>query len=101
MIIYNVTIKIDYSITEEWLNWMKEEHMPQVLETGCFTSYKLFKLLDLDETDGITYCAQYSCESIADYERYISEYTTVMRDRSTKLFGNKFIAFRTLMQQEA
>lgn len=101
MIVYNVTLKVDHSIAEEWLRWMKETHMPQVLATQCFTGYKLFKMLDLDEADGITYCAQYSCISIEDYKRYIDEHAAGMRAETNRLFGNKFVAFRTLMQQEA
>ena len=30
MIIYNVTIKIDLDVHDEWLAWMKLEHIPRV-----------------------------------------------------------------------
>ena len=36
MILYNVTIKVDHDIHDEWMEWMKQTHIPQVLETGLF-----------------------------------------------------------------
>ncbi|MEI2737728.1 MAG: DUF4286 family protein [Chitinophagaceae bacterium] len=27
MIIYNVTIKVEHSIADQWLTWLKEEHI--------------------------------------------------------------------------
>lgn len=101
MIVYNVTIKVEQSIAVSWLQWMREEHMPQLMDTGCFTGCKLFHLLDQDEADGITYCAQYTCNSRDDYNRYIDEHADVMRAATQNLWGNRFIAFRSLMEQEA
>ncbi len=40
MIIYNVTVKIDLDVHDLWLKWMKEEHIPRVMETACFTDCK-------------------------------------------------------------
>lgn len=98
MIIYNVTLKIDHSIQEEWVKWMKEEHIPDLLQTGLFTDGRLCKLLEQDETDGLTYAAQYHCKSLEEYNQYISDHATEMREKAFTKFGNKFIAFRTVME---
>ena len=98
MIIYNVTIKIEKSIQEEWVQWMLNEHMPELYETGLFEKYQLCKLLEQDETEGITYTAQYYCHSLTEYEFYIQEYAKKMRDKGIARFGHQFIAFRTVME---
>ena len=36
MIIYNVTVTVQNEIVEEWLNWIRLEHIPEVLSTGLF-----------------------------------------------------------------
>ena len=41
MVIYNVTIKIDWSIHEHWLRWVREVHIPDVLATEMFYKYQL------------------------------------------------------------
>jgi hypothetical protein len=98
MILYNVTSKVEWSIHEEWLLWMKEEHIPEVIATGCFTHSKFLRLIEVDETDGPTYAVQYFAESKANYNRYIENYSTQMRKKVFDKWGTKSMAFRTVMQ---
>ena len=54
MIIYNVTIKVQESIKAEWLTWLKAEHIPEVIATGCFTHAVILQLLEVDTSEGPT-----------------------------------------------
>ena len=63
MIVYNVTIKISHSIHHDWLQWLKEEHIPDVINTGCFTHAVILRLMEVDDTEGPTYAVQYFAES--------------------------------------
>ena len=98
MIIYNVTIKIHTAIHEQWLRWLKETHIPDVMNTGCFTGHRILRLLETDETEGPTYAVQYEAESKALYNSYIEKHAGKMRSRSFEKWGDKFIAFRSVMQ---
>lgn len=98
MIIYNVTIKVENTIAAEWLVWMKQEHIPELMKTGLFVDYRMCYLLDQDEKDGKTYTVQYFCDSLEHYDNYISEHAPKMRDKGFQRFGNHFIAFRTVMK---
>lgn len=98
MIIYNVTIKVDHAIADAWQQWMLDEHAPALVATGCFTHFQMVKLLDVDEEDGPTFAIQYSAQSMQDYERYKTHFATALQQQSTQKWGDRFIAFRTLMQ---
>ena len=98
MIIYNVTIKVENSITEEWVAWMKAVHIPDLMATGLFMDCRLCRLLEQDEADGVTYAAQYFCDGIGQYRQYIAQHAERLRDKSFKQFGGKFVAFRTIME---
>jgi hypothetical protein len=98
MIVYNVTIKILPSIETEWLHWQKQEHIPEVMASGCFTEYKFYHLLEHEETDGITYIIQYFASSIENYTRYINEIAPRLRQKILDRWKDQFIAFRTLME---
>ena len=98
MIIYNVTIKTDPSISEAWLRWMKEEHIPDVVATGCFTHARIMRLLEVDDSDGPTHAIQYFAESRALYNRYIQNFSDAMRKKATEKWGDKYVAFRSVMQ---
>ena len=98
MIIYNVTIKVNTSIAKGWLSWLKEEHIPEVIATGCFTNANIMRLLEIDETEGPTFAIQYFAEKRSNYDLYIEKFAGMMRQKSFDKWGNKFIAFRSLMQ---
>ncbi len=98
MIIYNVTNKVDASIADAWLHWLKEEHIPQVMRSNCFTHYKIVRLLEVDDSEGPTYAIQYYAESKADYNRYIALFAPALREQSLQKWGAAFIAFRSVMQ---
>lgn len=98
MIIYNVTIKVHDSISESWFQWLKEEHIPEVVNTGCFTHAVILRLLEVDESEGPTYAVQYYAGSKALYNNYIQFHAAPMRQKSFDKWGDKFIAFRSVMQ---
>jgi hypothetical protein len=99
MFIYNVTTKVDWSIHEEWVDWMIKEHMPALIQTNCFTHFQLLRLRELDETDGPTYVAQYFSESKSQYNRYIELHAAKLRGDTEKNWGDKLVAFRSLMEK--
>jgi len=98
MIIYNVTIKVENGIADEWVQWMKTEHIPDLQSTGLFTDCRLCKLLEQDDAEGVTYSAQYTCATIDDYNTYIDTHAQTMRNKAFSRFGSGFVAFRSVME---
>ncbi len=98
MIIYNVTIKVTHHITAEWLRWIKNEHIPDITGTGCFTHAVMMQLMEVDDSEGPTYAIQYFTESEENYERYTEKFAGEMRQKSFEKWGDQFIAFRTVMK---
>jgi hypothetical protein len=100
MVIYNVTIKVEWAIAEDWLHWMKSIHLPEMLATGCFEKHQLVRLLQVDETEGPTYAVQYFAPTLMKYDEYLQRHAPDLRQKTIDKWGEKFIAFRTLMQME-
>ena len=98
MLIYNVSVMVQPAIEEAWLQWLKEEHLADVIGTGCFTNATVHRLLDHGQAEGITYVIQYSAESRANHNRYAELYASEMKKRSFYKWGDGFIAFRSLME---
>jgi hypothetical protein len=100
MIIYNVTINVEDDVREEWLEWMQEVHIPDVMSRGFFIDHSFSKLLDRQEDEtGTTYVIQYLCESMEHYEKYRDEHAPQLQAETQKNFAGKFVAFRTLMEK--
>ena len=69
MILYNVTTSIEPAVADEWLEYMRSTHIPEVMETGFFIKSQLLRLLN-EEDGGITYAAQYYCISLEQLDEY-------------------------------
>ena len=98
MLIYNVTIKVDWSIHDEWLNWLKEVQIPEVLATRLFDRFQLVRLLEIDDEDGPTYAIQYFAPSKQHYDTYLESLSPGFRQKEREKWGNRFVVFETLME---
>lgn len=97
MLLYNVTLILEESAAQEWLQWMQEIHIPAVMATGKFVSNRLLKVVD-SPNEGVTYCAQYVAENLNDYNDYQQNFAPVLQAELQQKFENRFVAFRTLME---
>ena len=97
-VIFNVTVRVEKNIADDWLEWLIQEHAPQIIATNCFKKFTVLKLLEQDDEEGATFAIQYFADNMQNYERYITEFSDHFRRASLQKWGQKFIAFRTLMQ---
>jgi hypothetical protein len=97
-VIYNVTIKIDTSLSEDWLLWMKTVHIPAVMATGCFESCKLTRILGDDDEHGVGFAIQYIAISMSEFERYQSGHASHLQGLHSARYNGRYAAFRTLME---
>ncbi|GIV33814.1 MAG: hypothetical protein KatS3mg031_1349 [Chitinophagales bacterium] len=98
MILYNVTIKVDPAVEEEWLAWMKLEHIPEVMRTGLFSEYRICRLLEQDDTEGKTFAVQYLCNNLRNFDTYRATFAPALQQKHYDRFGDKCVAFRTVME---
>lgn len=96
MLVYNVTVKVDHQIADEWLEWMRTIHIPNVLATGAFNKCRLSKL-DMKEDDGVTYVFQYDCFSEDDLNRYMIHDAPTLQKEVIDKYATRFVAFRTIL----
>jgi hypothetical protein len=97
MIVYNVTVNIDESVHQEWLRWMKNTHIPDVMSTGYFIDNRICRLLNVED-EGATYSIQYTCKNRKDYEDYLEKHAPRLQKEHAERYKDKFVAFRTLLE---
>ena len=98
MIIYNVTVKIIPQIQLDWVKWMKEVHIPDVMATGLFESSQIAKLIDPVDEDGFTYAIQYTCKDLNTLRIYHQNHAAALQAEHTNRYKDKFVSFRTLLE---
>lgn len=98
MYIYNVTINVEEDIHSQWLKWIREIHIPEMIATGKFTHAKMLRVMAIEETGGITYSIQYFTDSKETLEKYYTEDAPRLRQDGMHRFAGKFVAFRTELE---
>ena len=98
MIIYNVTSNIQENSEQQWLDWMQQKHIPEILNTGKFSAARLVHVLVDEEMGGITYAVQYTTDSRDTLQKYYQEDAPAFRAEGLTLFGDKVLAFRTELE---
>lgn len=100
MLIYSVTIMIEKDIEADWLRWMQEVHVPDVMRTGYFSESYLHQLLEPEPEPGTsTYNVQYTCIHENAYQQYLETDSPRLRKDIADRYGNRFVAFRTLLRR--
>jgi hypothetical protein len=94
MVLYNVTVSIDREIEQEWLDWMRKIHIPQVMETGCFQECRISKIQG-EEDGGSAYSCLYLAPTAEKLETYHAKYAPALQQVHALRYGGKFAAFRT------
>ncbi|MCH8534979.1 MAG: DUF4286 family protein [Flavobacteriaceae bacterium] len=98
MYIYNVTINVQEGvIQQEWIKWMKKEHLPAMLATGKFSKALMTKVMVDEPMGGITYSVQYFTKNKATLEQYLEEDAERLRAQGGK-FSPYIVVFRTELE---
>ena len=86
------------TLEKEWLQWMREVHIPDVMNTGLFMDHKICKLLHEEEDGGVTYAMQYFCKDMDTFREYQTNHAKALQEDHSNRYKDKYVAFRTLME---
>ena len=99
MFIYNVTTHVEPTIESQWLAWMIEEHVPQMIQTGKFKKAIIFKVITENDLGGVSYATQYHCSDRTTFESYQKEDADRLKKHALDKFGERILSFRTELEQ--
>ena len=99
MFLYNVTVGIDKDVEQEWLQWMKDEHIPKVMDTGMFFDHKIYKVLHDQEEGSVSYSVQYFAYTINHITLYFEKFAPALLEQHRTRFRDKHVAFMTLLEE--
>jgi hypothetical protein len=98
MVLYNVTVTIDLQVHEDWVRWMRTVHIPDVMSTGMFLSYRLNKMLGHEHEDAEIYTVQYLADDMSNLIRYQQEFAQALQKAQKDRYDGKYAVFRTVME---
>lgn len=95
-VIYSVTLQVDEAVASEWVEWMRDVHIPEVMATGCFEAWEMRRCLEPVETGGPVYEIRYLCASIEQYGQYQKQHAPALKALHTERYGDRVKASRRL-----
>lgn len=98
MIIYSITVKLFPEIRPSWVKWMNEVHVPEMMKTGFFIECRMCKVLEEDESQGVTYNLQYLCENYSKLMEYKENHAAVLEKKHDEKYEGKFVIFKTMLK---
>jgi hypothetical protein len=94
---YNVTVSVEESIKCDWLNWMIDEHIPEVMACGIFTKAQINRVISNVDSDN-TFAIGYTCSSMKALHQYQIDFANMMQQKHTDRYGKKALSFSTIME---
>lgn len=94
MFIYSVTIHILKENEVEWLEYMQQKHIADVLKTGFFSKAIMRKEIHKENENRVSYNTEYFTETIEKYDTYVQVAAPVLQKDVIEKFGGKFTAER-------
>ncbi len=99
MIIYSITTSVKNEHLDEWLEWMNGEHIPNIMKTGYFDRFKIYKVrVPTTNSEETTYIINYECESLDKYREYADTEAARLRANYAAKFSGIAKTARTVME---
>lgn len=98
MILYNITYNVSNDIEADFVQWMKSTHIPDVFATGLFTEHKFLRLLNSTDDASTNYSVQFFAEDSSKLIEYENRFANKLRYETQARYGEKALAFRTLLE---
>ena len=96
---YSISALVNHSIEKDWVNWMQEIHIHEVLETKCFIKAQFSKIHhETVSYDATNYNVVYFANSREDLEKYYKDFAPLLRQKVWVLFREQVTFFRTELE---
>lgn len=98
MILYNSTFVVDETVHDEWINWFKETHVKEYLNSNCFKGARLGRITSHIEPGMHTYSLQLFVNDEITLNLFKNNFLDEIQQISLKKFGTKVLIFSTEME---
>lgn len=98
MLIYNTTYLVADRQFGPWMKWVREVHVPFMLNCG-FTDPQIAKVLTSDPAqEGTSITVQFRIEDIRNLTAWDEEYAETLLMSMAELFGTDVLSFSTVLE---
>jgi antibiotic biosynthesis monooxygenase (ABM) superfamily enzyme len=97
MIIFNTTYKVADDLESDWLQWVRDTHIPFMLSTG-FAQPQIMRIAESHDTHGTSYAVQFLIDNTESLENWKRDYMDAFHHYGREKFGDKFLYMCTALE---
>lgn len=98
MLIFNTTFLVSDKVHGPWLKWVREQHIPFMLESEMFSNPQVAKVLSNEDQDGTSYSVQFHVSDMKTLEDWHMLHATTFQRNFSGKFGTDAIFFATVLE---
>ncbi|HLP04066.1 MAG TPA: DUF4286 family protein [Paludibacter sp.] len=98
MLIYNTTYLVSDQEHNNFLKWIREEHIPFMLESTYFSKPQMTRIITGSEQEGTSFSVQFHVNNLQTLKLWNQKYSTLFQENCSKKFGTEVLFFTTIME---
>jgi len=98
MYLYNTTFKVELSLTNDFIYFIHEEIKPKIYAFDDVIGVHFLELLNVDASDGNTYCLQINFTDVTAYNQYVLGYKNELFQQIYKRYQDKVLHFSSVLK---
>jgi L-rhamnose isomerase len=98
MLIFNTTYLVSDDVHESWLEWVREQHIPFMLDSTYFSHPQVARVITSAKQDGTSFSVQFHIQDMHTLKLWNKEYNSLFQENCSKQFGTEVIFFTTVLE---
>lgn len=98
MFIFNTTYLVSDKVHGAWLKWVREQHIPFMLDSTYFSHPQVARVITSDKQDGTSFSVQFRVQDMQTLKLWNREYSSLFQENCSQQFGTEVIFFTTVLE---
>lgn len=98
MFIFNTTYLVSDKVHGAWLKWIREIHIPFMLDSTYFSHPQVARVITSDKQDGTSFSVQFHVQDMHTLKKWHNEYSSLFQENCSHHFGTEVIFFTTVLE---
>jgi len=98
MLIFNTTYLVSDKVHGDWLKWVREQHIPFMLDSAYFSKPQVARIITSDKQEGTSFSVQFHVNDLQTLKLWNKEYNSRFQENCSQQFGTEVVFFTTVLE---
>ena len=98
MLIFNTTYLVSDKVHGVWLKWIREQHIPFMLNSTYFTHPQVARIISSDKQDGTSFSVQFLISNMRTLKMWNQQFSSAFQENCSQQFGAEVLFFTTVLE---